>query len=125
MASPLGPPPHSENTEVLPSGVTREQRPLRISVRITAPSGMTTGPSGKPKPLARIFMSVMSALLRQTPHLRIRLLSPARGRGWVRGKRTSSPPHLASPPSGGEEHEVRFVLECHAAAFSALAGFQD
>src|SRR5215218_7858164 len=33
------------------------------------------------------------------------LLSPARGRGWVRGRRTSIPPHLASPPSGGEEHE--------------------
>src|SRR5215208_5499683 len=34
-----------------------------------------------------------------------RLLSPARGRGWVRGLRTSLPPHLASPPSGGEETE--------------------
>jgi len=33
------------------------------------------------------------------------LLSPARGRGWVRGRRTSIPPHLASPPSGGEEYE--------------------
>src|ERR1700750_2189547 len=60
MASPLGPPPHSENTADLPSAVTREQRPLRISVRITAPSGITTGPSGKPKPLARIFTSLMS-----------------------------------------------------------------
>src|SRR4051794_24687531 len=37
---------------------------------------------------------------------RIRLLSPARGRGWVRGMRTSLPPHLASPPSGGEELEL-------------------
>jgi hypothetical protein len=37
------------------------------------------------------------------------LLSPARGRGGVRGMRTigrsSKPPHLASPPSGGEEYE--------------------
>jgi hypothetical protein len=33
------------------------------------------------------------------------VLSLARGRGWVRGMRTSLPPHLASPPSGGEEHE--------------------
>ena len=39
-------------------------------------------------------------------HRRIRLLSPARGRGWVRGMRTSLPPHLASPPSGGEEFEL-------------------
>src|SRR5216684_9328074 len=34
------------------------------------------------------------------------LLSLARGRGWVRGLRQLvQPPHLASPPSGGEEHE--------------------
>src|SRR5215204_6492087 len=33
------------------------------------------------------------------------LLSPDRGRGWERGQRTSIPPLLASPPSGGEEHE--------------------
>jgi hypothetical protein len=40
-------------------------------------------------------------------HQRIKLLSPARGRGWVRGIPTSFPPHLASPPSGGEELELR------------------
>jgi len=40
------------------------------------------------------------------------LLSPARGRGWERGPRTSIPPLLASPPSGGEEHELeRYELE--------------
>src|SRR5258708_38374639 len=39
-------------------------------------------------------------------HHRIWLLTPARGRGWVRGMRTSLPPHLASPPSGGEEFEM-------------------
>src|ERR687898_1112894 len=33
------------------------------------------------------------------------LLSPVGGRGWVRAQRTSIPPHLASPPSGGEEYE--------------------
>jgi hypothetical protein len=34
------------------------------------------------------------------------LLSPARGRGWVRGHRQLvQPPHLTSPPSGGEELE--------------------
>jgi hypothetical protein len=32
-------------------------------------------------------------------------LSPARGRGGERGLRTSIPPLLTSPPSGGEEHE--------------------
>jgi hypothetical protein len=35
------------------------------------------------------------------------LLSPARGRGWVRGLHPSLPPHLTSPPSGGEEYEVK------------------
>jgi hypothetical protein len=35
------------------------------------------------------------------------LLSPARGRGRVRGLRTSIPPHLTSPPSGGEEYEEK------------------
>jgi len=39
--------------------------------------------------------------------LSLMLLSPARGRGGERGLRTSIPPLLASPPSGGEEHEVR------------------
>src|SRR5215217_7579767 len=35
------------------------------------------------------------------------LLSPARGRGWERGLRELyKPPLLASPPSGGEEHEL-------------------
>jgi hypothetical protein len=35
------------------------------------------------------------------------LLSPDRGRGWVRGlHELSKPPHLASPPSGGEESEL-------------------
>src|SRR5436190_24064758 len=41
-------------------------------------------------------------------------LSPARGRGRVRGLRTSIPPHLASPPSGGEEFEGKLVPQsCH------------
>jgi hypothetical protein len=35
------------------------------------------------------------------------LLSPARGRGGERGLRTSFPPLLTSPPSGGEEYEKR------------------
>src|SRR5262249_52499520 len=36
------------------------------------------------------------------------LLSPARGRGWVRGLQESfRPPLLTSPPSGGEEFELR------------------
>src|SRR5215471_7734943 len=38
-------------------------------------------------------------------HRTISLLSPTRGRGWERGIRTPLPPLLASPPSGGEEHE--------------------
>jgi hypothetical protein len=37
------------------------------------------------------------------------LLSPARGRGGVRGQRTSIPPHLTSLPGGGEEYEKRMM----------------
>ena len=59
MARPFGPPPHLENTPTLPSGVTREQRPLRISVSTTEPSAQATGPSGKPSPVARIVTSAM------------------------------------------------------------------
>ncbi len=49
----------------------------------------------------------VEAPLRLSPHVPLTFmhLSPARGRGWVRGLRTSLPPHLASPPSGGEELE--------------------
>jgi hypothetical protein len=36
------------------------------------------------------------------------LLSPDRGRGWERGLRTSIPPLLTSPPSGGEELDEEF-----------------
>src|SRR5215475_4417609 len=34
----------------------------------------------------------------------LKFLSPVRGRGEERGLRTSIPPLLTSPPSGGEEH---------------------
>src|ERR1700704_5642386 len=64
MASPFGPPPHSENTLTLPSGVTREHLLLRISVNTTEPSAHTTGPSGNPSPVARIVTSAMFAFLR-------------------------------------------------------------
>jgi hypothetical protein len=39
------------------------------------------------------------------PLYSLKLLSPARGRGGERGLRTSIPPLLTSPPSGGEELE--------------------
>src|ERR1700760_4349253 len=58
-ASPFGPPPQRENTLLFPSGSTFDNWLLRISVRMTDPSGHTTGPSGKPKPVARIVTSLM------------------------------------------------------------------
>src|SRR5580692_9360717 len=64
MARPFGPPPHAENTLTLPSGVTREHWLLRISVSTTEPSAHTTGPSGKPNPVARIVTSAMRPSLR-------------------------------------------------------------
>src|SRR4030095_12681608 len=50
MAAPLGPPPSIATTRTLPSGVTRESVRRSISTRITEPSGMATGPSGKRSP---------------------------------------------------------------------------
>jgi len=43
----------------------------------------------------------------ETGELFIILLAPVRGRGGEKGKRTFSPPLLASPPSEGEEYEAR------------------
>src|SRR5688572_16961202 len=75
--------------------------------------------SGAPSTTGGV-MSFMAISLARTPWRRertgslgasawtnqLRLLSPARGRGWVRGLHgLSMPPHLASPPSGGEELE--------------------
>src|SRR5262249_58229665 len=42
------------------------------------------------------------------------LLSPVRGRGWERGRRTSIPPHLASPPTGGAEDDDRKLSDHYA-----------
>ncbi len=52
MAAPLGPPPRVAITCTVPSGVTRESVRRSISTRITEPSGMATGPSGKRRPEA-------------------------------------------------------------------------
>src|SRR5207302_4945156 len=50
-------------------------------------------------------------------------LSPARGRGRVRGRRTFCPPHLTSPPSGGEEQQlfVRAMTDFPRPALSVVA----
>ena len=52
MAAPLGPPPSVAITCTLPSGVTRERVWRSISTRITEPSSIATGPSGKRRPEA-------------------------------------------------------------------------
>ena len=78
MASPFGPPPVSLNTLTAPSAATRQQRPLRISVSTTEPSSQTTGPSGKPKSVARIVTSLMIKSL----HFRY-VDCPARACSWT------------------------------------------
>src|SRR6266481_2538458 len=50
MAAPLGPPPRVATTWIFPSGVTRESVRRSISTRMTEPSGIATGPSGKRSP---------------------------------------------------------------------------
>src|SRR2546426_443016 len=52
MAAPLGPPPSVAITCTLPSGVTRDSARRSISTRITEPSSIATGPSGKRRPEA-------------------------------------------------------------------------
>ena len=52
-AAPLGPPGISATVSLRPSGQTRVSRRPRISTSTTEPSGMTTGPSGNSRPVAR------------------------------------------------------------------------
>ncbi len=49
-AAPLGPPPGSAITVLVPSGATLVSRPPAISHTITLPSGKAIGPSGKSSP---------------------------------------------------------------------------
>src|SRR6202022_1393662 len=53
IAAPLGPPGISATTSLRPSGQTRVSRLPRISTSTTDPSGMTTGPSGNSRSVAR------------------------------------------------------------------------
>src|SRR2546425_2078685 len=77
MAAPFGPPPSCATTRTLPSGVTRESDRRSISTRMTEPSGMATGPSGKRSPeatclnvgLITAMLSLLSSgVSQQTPH---------------------------------------------------------
>ena len=52
-AAPLGPPGISATTSLRPSGQTRVSRRPRISTSTTEPSGITTGPSGNSRSVAR------------------------------------------------------------------------
>ena len=52
-AAPLGPPGISATTSLRPSGQTRVSRWPRISTSTTEPSGITTGPSGNSRSVAR------------------------------------------------------------------------
>jgi hypothetical protein len=55
----LGPPPGSATVVFVPSAVIRVMRPASISTRMTLPSGIATGPSGKRRPSAMVVNSVM------------------------------------------------------------------
>src|ERR671925_1897403 len=62
MAAPFGPPRGSATTSTDPSGPTRVSLRFAISVTITLPSLIATGPSGKPSPEAISFTSGISLL---------------------------------------------------------------
>src|SRR5882757_8754209 len=53
IAAPLGPPGISATTSLRPSGQIRVSRRPRISTSTTEPSGITTGPSGNSRSVAR------------------------------------------------------------------------
>src|SRR5215207_8574908 len=59
-AAPLGPPGICATTSLRPSGQTRVSRLPRISTSTTEPSGITTGPSGNSRSVARTRISAMN-----------------------------------------------------------------
>src|SRR4029079_15209997 len=67
IAAPLGPPAISAIVSFEPSGCTRVSRLPNISTRMTEPSGMATGPSGKRRPVVISLMSGTGGLC-QVPH---------------------------------------------------------
>src|SRR5262245_3166910 len=65
-AAPFGPPGIFATTSLRPSGQTRVSRCPRISTSTTEPSGITTGPSGNSRSVARtriLAMKILPALL--------------------------------------------------------------
>src|SRR5262250_1925508 len=69
MAAPFGPPPSLATTWILPSGVTRDSVRRSISTRMTDPSRMATGPSGKRSPDAICLMAGVCVAIRRRPAL--------------------------------------------------------
>src|SRR5207249_7654060 len=74
VATPFGPPPALAISVLLPSGAIRVTFRPEISPRITEPSAIHTGPSGKPRSRARILISG----IRVPPGLGIHLLHDRR-----------------------------------------------
>src|SRR5262245_45472277 len=65
-AAPFGPPGIFATTSLRPSGKTRVRRCPRISTSTTDPSGITTGPSGNSRSVARtrtLAIKILPALL--------------------------------------------------------------
>src|SRR4051794_40436050 len=119
MASPFGPPPASEKTLTLPSGVTREHLLLRISVSTTDPSAHTTGPSGNPRPVARIVTSVIVTSLQLLVAVSVAALTVPSTVGCASGVRSAErglprfgPEHLTgrSSPREAGTHRSRLRL---------------
>src|SRR3954470_1423588 len=75
-AAPFGPPGISATTSLRPSGQTRVSLLPRISTSTTEPSGITTGPSGNSRSVARTRILAMKSsrlfgckrILGSTPH---------------------------------------------------------
>src|SRR5258708_33528184 len=73
---------------------------------VCAPHSLSAGTLTSPRLSVSLRTSATRHLFVDLRHTMLFLLSPARGRGWVRGLYPSSPPHLTSPLAGERNMNV-------------------
>src|SRR5262245_59022510 len=131
-AAPFGPPGIFATTSLRPSGKTRVRRCPRISTSTTDPSGITTGPSGNSRSVARtrtLAIKILPALLAaggfsaspRTQHLVAAVMAKS---GWL-AKQASTAPRRRAALRSGAIHGVRYnrsILHRHPDLQPAIAG---
>src|SRR5262245_32939177 len=123
MAAPFGPPPSAAITCTLPSGVTRDSVRRSISTRMTEPSGIAIGPSGKRSPdaictNAGVTVVMVVVVLRPRSAAILELRCAARRRPDWAGFRIADPPADDTPRrrsrASGQPGELPPLGEAHA-----------